>query len=44
MSSGKGLLRNAIGYNELLGQAIAMIAPLGAVAATLTGAAVVNSF
>lgn len=39
MSSGKGLLRNAIGYNELLGQAIAMIAPLGAVAATLTGAA-----
>lgn len=39
MSRPRELLRNAVGFNELLGQAIAMIAPLGAVAATLTGAA-----
>ncbi|ARM75208.1 APC family permease [Acidianus manzaensis] len=35
----KGLKKNAVGFSELLGQSIALIAPLGAVAATLTGAA-----
>ena len=33
------LEKGAVGFRELLGQSIALIAPLGAVAATLTGAA-----
>jgi hypothetical protein len=33
------LEKGVVGFRELLGQSIALIAPLGAVAATLTGAA-----
>lgn len=33
------LEKGAVGFRELLGQSIALIAPLGAVAATLTGEA-----
>ena len=39
VSESKRLKRNAAGFYPLLGQAIAMISPLGAVAATMTGAA-----
>ncbi|GGM66641.1 amino acid permease [Thermogymnomonas acidicola] len=39
ISEAQTLKRGAAGFYSLLGQSIAMIAPLGAVAATLTGAA-----
>ncbi len=38
-SESKTLKKNAAGFYPLLGQSIAMISPLGAVAATMTGAA-----
>ena len=38
-NSNNGLKANSVGFLPLLGQAIAMISPLGAVAATMTGSA-----